>query len=127
MNNLQINNLVNKLIKFNDYEHYKVFAFEDLFSSKEDNSMLISQSLEYLAEQGYVDIKYFDDTQACFLVNVKIKNLVQPKIEKVVQPKLTQIAPKHIKKHSFWFVFSLTLVSAICGFLGGMVANFIFK
>lgn len=76
---------------------------------------VLSKYLNYLSDNQYIDVKYFDEKQICFAIMPKAKGLDEEvKYKKKTTNKYLRLA------------LLMSVVSAISGFVGAFLGSYLF-
>lgn len=106
-------NLFNILYDYNPTDNYRVVTFDDIRQQWEGMTNIV-QLLDELMDGGYIDIKYRDDNNVCYLCLKK----PQTHVAKVVVDKQGDVV---IAKNKTNLILP-AIVSFASGFLGAFLA-----
>lgn len=110
------NKLLQKINSISQNGEYKVIDKEELASMLKSNIGAINNNIKELADLGYVDLKYEDESVVCLCALSKARQELE-----VIEDK--NFYNKKISR----IMFFTCLLSATFAFLGAFIANMIFR
>lgn len=113
--NMSENKLLEVLNSFNSTSEYKIVSTADIQKSLDSVQIQDIESwLESLENNGFVDVKFFDDQNICYKILKFFHDTVTPIDENPIELK--------VKNKKNYFIFFIVGVCAFCGaFLGNLI------
>jgi DNA integrity scanning protein DisA with diadenylate cyclase activity len=98
-------------------DSYSILEINEILTelSQKIDVEVFTKYIEYLVENGYIDVKYIDQKQICLALLPKAKNIDE-------ENKVT----KSMIKRNAGFVTIVAIVSAICGFVGAFLGSMLY-
>ena len=109
----KILNVLCNMCKTDSYVILEISEIVNSLNTTVDGEVL-HKYIEYLSENGFVDVKYFDDKQICLALFPKARGGKEEDNEQ-----------KKFNKKLFRFALIVGIVSFVCGFIGAFLGGLI--